>query len=524
MRWLACTLILTLVAGCASRYAPGARNQAVGLAMERTRAAAMPSPDPGPPVPGEQIHDTERYDRIDENDFLDATQRPLSTFAVDVDRASYANVRRFLRQGVRPAADVVRIEELINYFGYAYAPPVDDELPFAVHLETASCPWQPAHRLVRIGLKARQPELQRPRANLVFLLDVSGSMASANKLPLLKSALKLMVGQLGENDMVSIVVYAGAAGTVLAPTSGDQRERILGAFEELRAGGSTNGGAGIQLAYRLAREGFIPGAINRVMLATDGDFNLGQTSDGELTRMIEEEAKSGVFLTVLGLGSGNLNDAMLEAISNRGNGTYAYLDSLEEAHRVLVEQIDSTLYTVAKDVKVQVEFNPRTVTSYRLIGYENRLMAAEDFNDDQKDGGELGAGHTVTALYEIVPAGAPSAADVDPLRYQEPGDLTDIAESAELLTVKLRFKQPDGNQSKLLQMHLVDGGGAWSDASGDFQHAAAVAAFGMLLRDSKHKGSADFDLVGELAENGLGEDPTGLRREFLELVQAARKL
>ena len=366
---------------------------------------------------------TARYGNIEENPFLAAASNPLSTFSIDVDTASYSNVRRFIENGSLPPKDAVRIEEMINYFSYDYPQP-NDNLPFSVNLDAASCPWAPAHRLVRIGLKGREmPNEKRPASNLVFLLDVSGSMMPANRLPLVKQAMRLLVEKLGENDRVAIVVYSGASGLALPSTTGDHKEQILSALENLEAGGSTNGAQGIDLAYQTAAEHFIKGGVNRVILATDGDFNVGTTSEGDLIRLIQEKAKGGVFLSVLGVGDDNLNDSMMQKLADKGNGNYAYLDSLEEARKVLVQQINGTLVTIAKDVKIQVEFNPARVASYRLIGYEKRILRKEDFNNDKIDAGEIGAGHTVTALYEVVPAGAepnPAASvpPVDPLKYQ----------------------------------------------------------------------------------------------------------
>lgn len=476
------------------------------------RSMAYPTPEEAPP-PG---MNTERYERLDDNPFFAAKDTPLSTFSIDVDTASYANVRRFLEEGSAPPKDAVRIEELINYFTYKYPAPTGTS-PFAVHAEVFACPWEPAHKLVKLGLKGREiSTAQRPAANLVFLLDVSGSMEAPNKLPLLKTALKLLTTQLREDDRVAIVVYAGASGLALPSTPGSARGRIVASLDELSAGGSTNGAAGIELAYRTAQEHFIRGGINRVILATDGDFNVGVSSDGELTRLVEEKAKSGVFLTVLGFGMGNYNDSMLEKLADRGNGNYAYVDSAAEAKKVLVEQASGTLLTIAKDVKVQVEFNPSRVESYRLIGYENRLLRAQDFNDDRKDAGELGAGHTVTALYEVVPLGAPTKSpvpSVDPLKYQRSAV---VAGADELMTVKLRFKAPDSSESQLLSFSVVDGA---TVESSDARFAAAVAEFGLLLRDSPFKAGASFAQVQELASSSAGDDP--YRREFLALVKRA---
>jgi Ca-activated chloride channel family protein len=477
---------------------------------------------------------TEAYARIVDNPFLAVGDNPLSTFSIDVDTASYANVRRFLNQGVLPPPDAVRIEELINYFRYDYAGPEGD-VPFSSHVEVAGCPWAPEHRLVRVALKGREiQEQNRPASNLVFLLDVSGSMEPENKLPLLKKAMRLLVERLGENDRVAIVVYAGASGLVLPSTTANNQETIHSALDELHAGGSTNGASGIQLAYDVAVSHFIKGGTNRVILCTDGDFNVGITDEGQLHRLIEEKAKSGVFLSVLGFGMGNLKDANLEMLSGKGNGNYAYIDTLSEARKVLVEEMGGTLVTIAKDVKIQVEFNPKEVAVYRLIGYENRVLAAEDFNDDTKDAGEIGAGHTVTALYEIAPAaphpnpppqeggGDVAQRDVDPLKYQKPAELAEAALEGELMELKLRYKEPDGDVSKLLTFPVKDEGKGFAQASGDFKFAASVAGFGMLLRGSPYKGNATLDAVLEIAEDGKGADALGYRAEFLELVTKAK--
>jgi Ca-activated chloride channel family protein len=466
---------------------------------------------------------TEAYDRVVDNPFLRATQNPLSTFSIDVDTAAYANLRRFLSSGALPPKDSVRIEEMVNYFGYSYAGPKNSD-PFSAQVEVASAPWKPEHRLVKIGLKGREiAQDKRPSSNLVFLIDVSGSMQPPNKLPLIKRGLPLLVEKLSENDRVAIVVYAGASGLVLPSTTCDHKAKILAALENLEAGGSTNGGSGIQLAYDTAIANFIKGGTNRVILATDGDFNVGVTNQGELTRLIEEKAKSGVFLSVLGFGMGNYKDSTLEKLADKGNGNYAYVDSLQEARKVLVEEMGGTLITIAKDVKIQVEFNPALVGAYRLIGYENRILRAEDFNDDTKDAGEIGAGHTVTALYEVVPAGKEGdVPGIDALKYQKPVGTTRESKSGELLTLKLRYKEPDGATSKLIQVPVSDRGTSWAQASRDFKFASAVAALGMILRDSPYKGNSTLGSVLELAEAGKGEDKQGYRAEFIELVRAAR--
>ncbi|MCG3138460.1 MAG: hypothetical protein HJJLKODD_02325 [Phycisphaerae bacterium] len=468
---------------------------------------------------------TEAYSSITENFFRLVMQEPLSTFSIDVDTASYANVRRFLlTQNQLPPPDAVRIEELINYFDYDYPTPPEDQ-PFSVNVEVAGCPWQPHHRLARIGLKGWEiSNDERPAANLVFLLDVSGSMATDNKLPLVKQALTLLTHQLRRDDVVSIVVYAGASGLVLPATGGGNAPAILRALDQLQAGGSTNGGEGLQLAYNIAAENIITGGINRVILATDGDFNVGLTSEGDLVRLIEERAQDGVFLTVLGFGMGNLKDATMEKLADKGNGNYAYIDTILEAQKVLVEQLSGTLVTIAKDVKIQIEFNPAQVSAYRLIGYENRMLQNQDFNDDKKDAGEIGAGHTVTALYELVPTGEKTdVPTVDPLKYQTPATLPDAA-SSELLTIKLRYKQPDGDTSQLIELPVTDSGESFADASDDFAFQSAVAAFGMLLRHSSFVGDFSYDAVLEIAGSTLGEDASGYRAEFLDLVSRARDL
>ncbi|HEX5221134.1 MAG TPA: von Willebrand factor type A domain-containing protein [Verrucomicrobiae bacterium] len=468
---------------------------------------------------------TESYSPIADNGFLAVPDNPLSTFSIDVDTASYSMVRRFLNQRQLPPRDAVRIEEMVNYFPYNYRRPTDRR-PFAANVEIASCPWNEKHRLVRIGLKGREvANDKRPPGNLVFLVDVSGSMQARNKLPLVKQSLRLLVQQLTESDRVSLVVYAGKAGEVLPSTSGNDKRRILDALDRLEAGGSTHGSQGIQLAYRIATENFIPGGVNRVILCTDGDFNVGVTSPGELLRLIEDKAKSGVLLTVLGFGMGNYKDSTVEMLADKGNGNYAYIDTIAEGQKVLVDQMSGTLVTIAKDVKIQVEFNPAQASAYRLVGYENRLLNKEDFNNDQKDAGDIGAGHTVTALYEVVPVGvSPDAPGVDPLKYQRPMPLSRAAESDELLTLKLRYKEPDGETSKLMTAAVTDAGRRYAQASQDFKFASAVAAFGMVLRDSPYKGTASFDSVWELAREGQGRDAEGYREEFLKLVESAKAI
>lgn len=468
---------------------------------------------------------TEEYARIYENKFLEVLHDPLSTFSIDVDPASYANVRRFLSGGQMPPQDAVRIEELINYFSYDYPPPQNGD-PFAINVEMAACPWNASHKLVRIGLKGREvPTDKLPPANLVFLIDVSGSMQSPDKLPLLKSAFKMLVNELRPQDRVAIVVYASAEGLALPSTSGRDKKAILAVLDQLEAGGCTAGAAGIQLAYKVARENFVKGGNNRVILATDGDFNVGVSSTSELIRMIEEKREQGIFLSVLGFGTGNLKDSRMEQLADKGNGNYAYIDNISEARKVLVSQMGGTLFTIAKDVKIQVEFNPARVKAYKLVGYENRLLAKEDFNNDKKDAGELGSGHTVTALYEIVPAGSKEPINnIDPLKYQQTQIKPQAGVSKELMTIKLRYKQPDGNLSQLLVREVFDSDIEFDQASEDFRFAAAVAEFGLLLRDSEHKGQASYAQVLEIARDSRGKDPEGYRAEFLRLVDAARGL
>jgi len=464
----------------------------------------------------------EQYSKIQENGFHSAQQEPLSTFSIDVDAASYANVRRFLNQGQRPPRDAVRIEEMVNYFTYDYPQPTSTE-PFSVTTELASCPWNPQHQLVHIGLQGRKVETKNlPAANLVFLIDVSGSMMDADKLPLVQASLRLLVKELRPQDKVAMVVYAGAAGLVLPPTSGAQREKILGAIDQLQAGGSTAGGAGLRLAYRMAREQFQKGGNNRVILATDGDFNVGEQSNDAMEQLITQERESGVFLTVLGVGQGNLQDSKMELLADKGNGNYAYLDNLDEAHRVLVRQFGGTLFTIAKDVKLQLEFNPTRVQQYRLIGYENRTLAAEDFNNDRKDAGELGSGHTVTALYEIVPVGAPPV--VDKLKYQPTAGVASAPSSADVMTVKLRYKEPQGKTSRLLERSLRGAANPIERASENLRFAAAVAQFGMLLRQSDHLGSATYANTISLASGARGKDADGYRAELVRLLKMAEGL
>ena len=465
---------------------------------------------------------TETYDHIEENGLRRVATDPLSTFSIDVDTASYANVRRFLTDGTLPPAGAVRIEELINYFRFDYPQPGGDE-PFSVTTELAPCPWNAKHRLALIGIRGRETREEAPRPrNLVFLLDVSGSMIDPDKLPLVRNAMRMLVDTLTPQDRIAVVVYAGASGLVLPSTPGDRKETIHQAIARLEAGGSTNGAAGITLAYQVARQHFIRGGVNRVILATDGDFNVGVTSQDELIRLIEQERASGVFLSVLGVGTGNLKDSTMEKLADKGNGNYAYLDSLHEARKVLVREGGATLTTIAKDVKIQVEFNPTVVEAYRLIGYENRALRSEDFNDDQKDAGEIGQGHSVTALYEIVPAGTPiEVPGVDGLRYQQPAVRTAAAASSELATVKIRYKAPDGDMSRLTTKVLLN---ADTPMSPNLAFASAVAEFGMLLRNSEHQGNASYAAAAERARRFRGNDAEGYRAEFIKLVDLAAAL
>lgn len=463
---------------------------------------------------------TEQYSRIYENEFLEVAQNPLSTFSIDVDTASYSNVRRFLNNNQMPPQDAVRIEEMINYFTYDYPKPTGEH-PFSITTKAAVCPWEPKHQLALVGLQGKTLETDKiPPTNLVFLIDVSGSMDQPDKLPLLKSSLRLLVNQLPGEERVAIVVYAGNAGLVLESTPGSDKQRILEAIDNLQAGGSTAGGAGIQLAYKIAKENFIKGGNNRVVLATDGDFNVGVSSDGELTRIIEEKRRDGIFLTVLGFGTGNYKDSKMEQLADKGNGNYYYIDTLNEGKKVLVSELGSTLFTIAKDVKIQIEFNPSQVKAYRLVGYENRILAKEDFNDDTKDAGELGAGHTVTAMYEIVPVdSAETFSSVDKLAYQK----TEVLPSGDLMTVKLRYKDPDGETSKLIQQ-TVKAEDVSAEPAGDFQFASVVAEFGLILRDSKFKGDASYEHVLKGANTSKGKDTYGYREEFIDLVGKAQTL
>ena len=471
-------------------------------------------------IPKENFN-TESYDKITENAFVSTLKNPLSTFSIDVDKASYANIRRFLNNSELPPQDAIRIEEMINYFNYSYPLPQDDK-PFSVNLEIASCPWNVKHQLVSIGLKGKEIEMGKvPASNLVFLLDVSGSMGQANRLPLLKSSLKILIEKLRAKDRVAIVVYAGAAGVVLPSTSCNNKKTIINAFENLRAGGSTAGGEGIKLAYKIAKENFINNGNNRIILATDGDFNIGESSDAAMERLIEKKRKEGVFLTVLGFGMGNYKDSKMEKLSNAGNGNYAYIDNILEAKKTLGKEFFGTIFTIAKDVKIQIEFNPNKIKGYRLIGYENRMLNNEDFNDDKKDAGEIGAGHTVTAFYELIPANSDeNITSVDKLEYQK----TKVVKSNDLMTLKLRYKEPTGTVSKLIKQKITYKDIKNDNTSQNFKWAASVTEFGLILRNSKYKGSASFKNVLKLANASKGNDTDGYRDEFISLIKTAELL
>ena len=475
----------------------------------------------------DEEHNTEGYDFVKENSFLHSADNPLSTFSIDVDAASYSNVRRMLNSGQLPPAGAVRIEEMINYFQYDYPQPKNND-PFSFTTEMSDCPWNSQHKLVMIGMQGKKiPVENLPPSNLVFLIDVSGSMGTANKLPLVKASLKLLTDQLREEDKVSIVVYAGAAGLVLPPTSGSNKTAIKDALERLNAGGSTAGGDGIQLAYKTARENYNKTGNNRVILCSDGDFNIGMSSDDEMERLIEKERKSGVFLTVLGYGMGNYKDNKMQKLADKGNGNHAYIDGMSEAKKVLVNEFGGTLFTIAKDVKLQVEFNPAKVQGYRLVGYENRMLNKEDFNDDNKDAGDLGSGHTVTALYEIIPVGVKSdfLKGVDPLKYQQKTTaLSPYSFNEEMMTIKFRYKTPGSEVSKLIVHPVMDKAVSIFKTSENFRFAAAVAEFGLVLRQSDFRAQASYASVLQSANKALGYDKEGYRREFIGMVKSAQLL
>ncbi len=467
---------------------------------------------------------TEDYDGIVENRFRTAKDNPLSTFSIDVDAASYSNIRRFLNQGQLPPAGAVRIEEMINYFHYNYPQPAGDA-PFAVQTEISAAPWNKNNRLVLVSLQGKKVATEKiPASNLVFLIDVSGSMEDENKLPLVKQSMKMLADQLRPQDKVAIVVYAGNAGLVLPSTSGVNIQTIKDAIDRLEAGGSTAGGEGIQLAYKVARQQFLKEGNNRVILCTDGDFNVGASSDDDMERLIEQERKSGIFLTVLGYGMGNYKDNKMQKLADKGNGNHAYIDNLNEAKKVLVSEFGGTLFTIAKDVKLQVEFNPARIQAYRLIGYENRMLNKEDFNNDKKDAGDLGSGHTVTALYEIIPVGVKSdfIENTDPLKYQSTGNsITSGNTAEEMMTIKLRYKAPDSERSRLMEHPVIDDHITLDNTSDNFRLAAAVAQFGMLLRQSEFMQQSSYGNVLALASSAIADDKEGYRKEFIQLVQKA---
>ncbi|MDQ3393211.1 MAG: von Willebrand factor type A domain-containing protein [Bacteroidota bacterium] len=466
-------------------------------------------------------YNTEEYATIHDNSFLETNKNPLSTFSIDVDNASYSNIRRYINLGQSPPKDAVRIEEMINYFTYDYPQPKGDD-PFSVNLEVSECPWNKNHNLVHIGLQGKEISKENlPTSNLVFLIDVSGSMDTPERLPLVKTAFKMLVDELRPQDHVSIVVYAGAAGLVLPPTSGKNKKAILDAIHNLEAGGSTAGGAGIHLAYNTAKSNFKLGGNNRVILATDGDFNIGVSSNAEMERLIEKKKESGIFLTVLGFGMGNYKDSKMEILANKGNGNYAYIDNVLEAKKVFVTEFGGTLFTIAKDVKLQVEFNPEKIKGYRLIGYENRMLKSEDFNNDKKDAGDMGSGHTVTALYEVIPAeikNSPYIHNVDKLKYQKIETIKKSSLGDELLHVKVRYKDTDGMSSRLIEQPLANAAKPFFHASENLRFSVAVASFGMLLRDSEYKGAVTYQDVVTWAKGSKGKDDEGYRAEFIKLV------
>ena len=499
----------------------------------REKAAAPPPPAALPRLAGEAGYDreapaefnTEEYGRIYENEFKDVKQNPLSTFSIDVDNASYANVRRFINNSRMPHKDAVRIEEMINYFTYDYPEPKGIH-PFTITTEVSVCPWNKDHQLIHIGLQGKRLNYEDLRpCNLVFLVDSSGSMSSPNKLPLLQKSLKLLLEKLDDRDKVAIVAYAGSAGLVLPSTPATKKENIINALDQLQAGGSTAGGAGIQLAYKVAKENLITDGNNRVILCTDGDFNVGVSSSGDLVRLIEEKRKDDIYITICGFGMGNYKDSRMEQISNAGNGNYFYIDNIQEAKKVFVKEMRANLFTIAKDVKIQVEFNPTKIKAYRLVGYENRVLANEDFEDDKKDAGELGAGHTVTALYELIPAGSgEKVKKTGDLKYQETKIKDTAASSAEIMTVKFRYKPPKEEKSKLIEHPVTDPDISLAKSSNNYRFSAAVAGFGMLLRDSKFKGNLTYDTIIELAKASKGKDPEGYRAEFIRLVETCSLL
>jgi Ca-activated chloride channel homolog len=501
------------------------KREAVNSPKMAVPPSAQPAPQESEPMDklkeADKDFNTEEYGKIVENEFKDAAQNPLSTFSIDVDKASYSNIRRFITGNQMPPKDAVRIEEMINYFTYDYPQP-EGEHPFSITTEISACPWNKQHRLVLIGLQGKKLNYNELKpCNLVFLVDSSGSMEDTNKLPLLKKALKMLVEGLDDRDKVAIVAYAGSAGLILPSTTASKKQQIIDSLDKLNAGGSTAGGEGLELAYKVAQENLIKDGNNRVILCTDGDFNVGVSSTGDLVRFIEEKRKSDIYLTICGFGMGNYKDDRMEEISKAGNGNYFYIDNIQEAQKVFVKEMRANLFTIAKDVKIQVEFNPLKVKAYRLVGYENRVMANEDFNDDKKDAGELGAGHTVTAMYEIISAGSgEEIRKTDNLKYQETKVKSNVSGSSEMMTVKLRYKPPKEEKSKLIEKALVDANMPFEKASENFRFASSAASFGMLLRDSKFKGNLTYQAVISMAKESRGKDEEGYRAEFIRLVEA----
>lgn len=532
-------LALLLLSSCSENTSDGMRQEqatsvqkSMGLPEKVAEEQALSNEMPPEPLPEEPIDpnmNTEEYDHIEDNPFLAAKKNPLSTFSIDVDKASYSNTRRYIEQmNDLPPAGAVRIEEMVNYFNYDYPQPTGQH-PFSITTEVANAPWNEAHQLVHIGLQGKELNYDDVKpSNLVFLIDASGSMNAQNKLPLLKRSLKLLLDELGDQDRIAIVAYAGAAGEILPSTPATERKRILNALDELEAGGSTAGGQGIGLAYKIATQNLLPDGNNRIILATDGDFNVGPSSRSALIDMItEQRQQNDIYLTICGFGMGNYKDGSMEAISNAGNGNYFYIDNIREAQKVFVRDMRANMFTLAKDVKIQIEFNPALVKAYRLIGYENRVMPNQDFNDDTKDAGELGAGHTVTALYEIIPVGSSSNQKIggtDALKYQETQISPSASQSDELMTVKFRYKPLKSDKSILITEPLKKQQQDWKNSSENFRFAAAVAGFGMILRDSPYKGKSSFSLVQQLGKGALGDDPDNERLEFLQLVKSAEAL
>jgi len=496
------------------------RGKVSGVSGKKRRICGVLS-SPAENTPVYMNPSIEEYAKIHENGFKLVRNNPLSTFSADVDNASYSNIRRFINYGQKPPADAVRIEEMINYFDYEYPQP-ENGRPITIYTEKSQCPWEKKHQLLHIGIQGKDIDKENlPNSNLVFLIDVSGSMSSANKLPLLKSAYRLLVNNLRKEDRVAIVVYAGAAGTALKSTPGNKRRDILSAINNLSAGGSTAGGEGIKLAYKIAKENYIPGGNNRIILATDGDFNVGVSNNNELEDLITAKRESGIFLTCLGFGMGNYKDSKLETLANKGNGNYAYIDNIHEANKFLVKEFGGSLFTIAKDVKLQIEFNPAFVQAYRLVGYENRLLNDEDFKDDTKDAGEMGAGHTVTVLYEIIPKGVESQfiKEIDDLKYQT--IRTNPKETGqEVATVKCRYKEPEGKKSRQIVHTILETDLSPEETTDKYCFSASVAMFGMLLRDSEYKGNSSYQKVISLASSGKGKDENGYRSEFIRLVKS----